>query len=244
MRLTPTCRSSGAFSPAALLLFNSEGEQELAQRFSDQESGSSLSSVKGWRPEPDSALAMSARSETARRSLRAVSWDGRTPARMSPLLVNAFLRFRAVRPNTICACSSPAMARLDLGAARRRKCGRPGPCFGRPEDGIDPNGVALAQPSRNESFSRVMMEAWMEGKPVAVHSDCLATAVAVERSGGGWAAASEEEWAGPLRFGFDRALDQPSLSAVGTSGRRYAEMRRRMGRGDGSDEYVFGRPAT
>jgi glycosyltransferase involved in cell wall biosynthesis len=53
---------------------------------------------------------------------------------------------------------------------------------------------ALFQPSRNESYSRVIMEAWLHGKPVAVHSDCLATATAVEVSRGGWLACSESQW--------------------------------------------------
>lgn len=57
------------------------------------------------------------------------------------------------------------------------------------------NCIALFQPSRNESFSRVIMEAWFYGKPVAANRDCLATAIAVGTSQGGWLAGSEVEWA-------------------------------------------------
>ncbi len=35
--------------------------------------------------------------------------------------------------------------------------------------------IALFQPSRNESYSRVVMEAWFHGKPVVVNRRCLAT---------------------------------------------------------------------
>jgi glycosyltransferase involved in cell wall biosynthesis len=53
---------------------------------------------------------------------------------------------------------------------------------------------ALLQPSVNESYSRVLMEAWREGTPVAAHSKCLATATAVQTSGGGWLAEAGPEW--------------------------------------------------
>ena len=45
----------------------------------------------------------------------------------------------------------------------------------------------LINPSTNESFSRVIFEAWIAGKPVIVHSHCLATLKALEASGyAGW----------------------------------------------------------
>ena len=56
------------------------------------------------------------------------------------------------------------------------------------------NCLALFQPSQNESYSRVIMEAWFYGRPVAAHRDCLATAMAVESSQGGWLAKTEAEW--------------------------------------------------
>ncbi len=46
--------------------------------------------------------------------------------------------------------------------------------------------VALCNPSANESFSRVIYEAWSVKKPVLVNADCVATAVAVENAAGGW----------------------------------------------------------
>jgi glycosyltransferase involved in cell wall biosynthesis len=41
------------------------------------------------------------------------------------------------------------------------------------------------QPSTNESFSIVIMEAWREGVPVLVHADCAVTSYHVKRSEGG-----------------------------------------------------------
>jgi len=54
--------------------------------------------------------------------------------------------------------------------------------------------VALFQPSDNESYSRVLMEAWRNNRPVAAHRNCLATAMAVTSARGGWLAGEESEW--------------------------------------------------
>src|SRR5262249_6311427 len=82
------------------------------------------------------------------------------------------------------------------------------------------NCRALVQPSRNESYSRTMMEAWLHAKPVVAHSECLATGRAVEASGGGWAAASEAEWA--ETFTVLEAADESMLRERGERGRAYA----------------------
>mgnify|MGYP003674848316 CR=1 FL=1 len=52
--------------------------------------------------------------------------------------------------------------------------------------------MGLFQPSNNESFSRVIYEAWFCSKPVVVSAECDATRIAVERSGGGWTCGSSE----------------------------------------------------
>jgi glycosyltransferase involved in cell wall biosynthesis len=45
--------------------------------------------------------------------------------------------------------------------------------------------IALCQPSLHESFSIVLMEAWVTGTPALVHSDCAVTREFCEVSGGG-----------------------------------------------------------
>lgn len=47
--------------------------------------------------------------------------------------------------------------------------------------------LALCQLSLNESFSIVMMESWLQRRPVLVHADCAVTRDHVEWSGGGYA---------------------------------------------------------
>lgn len=52
----------------------------------------------------------------------------------------------------------------------------------------------LVQPSTNESYSRVLMEAWQAGRPVAVNAECAATSGAVLETGAGWLASDEQSW--------------------------------------------------
>nr|QOL00462.1 GDP-mannose:cellobiosyl-diphosphopolyprenol alpha-mannosyltransferase [uncultured organism] len=81
--------------------------------------------------------------------------------------------------------------------------------------------VGLAQPSVNESYSRVIMEAWGKQKPVAVHAACLATAMAVDACRGGLSAASAEEWLDVFET-FERGPSE-ELAAMGIRGQRYAQ---------------------
>jgi glycosyltransferase involved in cell wall biosynthesis len=79
---------------------------------------------------------------------------------------------------------------------------------------------ALVQPSRNESYSRTIMEAWRQARPVVVHDECLATSRAVEVSGGGWAAGSDLQWA--EAFAEIEGADEATLRARGVRGLAYA----------------------
>jgi glycosyltransferase involved in cell wall biosynthesis len=74
------------------------------------------------------------------------------------------------------------------------------------------------QPSLYESFSIVLMEAWLQGVPAVVHPDCTVTADHARRSGGGLACASFGEFAAAL----DLLLARPDLRAtLGARGRAY-----------------------
>ena len=83
------------------------------------------------------------------------------------------------------------------------------------------NCLALLQPSQNESYSRVIMEAWFYGRPVAAHRDCLATAMAVECAQGGWLAQTETEWA-ELFLKIDQ-FEEEKLANYGVQGQAYAK---------------------
>ncbi len=83
------------------------------------------------------------------------------------------------------------------------------------------NCKVLFQPSRNESYSRVIMEAWFYDRPVAVHGECLATALAVEAANGGLQAIDVGQWA-DLFSVFGQMVETECL-AYGTTGKEYAK---------------------
>ncbi len=92
-----------------------------------------------------------------------------------PLLVDYFARYRFTHPDT------PLKLML-IGSGQTRipeRLGRDVRDLGfvTPQDKLDAYAAALAlcQPSLLESFSLVMMEAWLGGAPVLVHADCAVT---------------------------------------------------------------------
>ena len=83
------------------------------------------------------------------------------------------------------------------------------------------NCTALVNPSTNESFSRVIFESWIAGKPVVVHSQCLATLKALEASGfAGWHADDATSFSDV----FEKIENTPRevLVALGEQGNKYA----------------------
>jgi glycosyltransferase involved in cell wall biosynthesis len=82
------------------------------------------------------------------------------------------------------------------------------------------HALYLCQPSTNESFSIVLMEAWMVGTPVAVHGECAVTRHHVVKSGGGLYFSSAPDLAGVTRH----FLDNPEMARTHAElGRRYVE---------------------
>ena len=78
--------------------------------------------------------------------------------------------------------------------------------------------VALVNPSHLESFSIVVMEAWLEATPVLVAEGSEVLREHAERSGGALTFDSYESY----RTALDRILDEPALARrLGDAGRRY-----------------------
>jgi glycosyltransferase involved in cell wall biosynthesis len=78
--------------------------------------------------------------------------------------------------------------------------------------------LALCQPSINESFSIVMLEAWLAGTPVLVHADCAATRDHCVRSNGGLYFGTYDEFSGCVDF----FLREPEIGQrMGELGREY-----------------------
>ena len=80
--------------------------------------------------------------------------------------------------------------------------------------------LALCQPSTNESFSIVLMEAWLEETPVLVHSSCAVTREHVIESGGGLHFANAKEFSAVVA----KLLKEPKLwRALGEHGKEYVQ---------------------
>ncbi|MBI4320016.1 MAG: glycosyltransferase family 4 protein [Chloroflexi bacterium] len=78
----------------------------------------------------------------------------------------------------------------------------------------------LVQPSVNESFSIVLMEGWLYGKPALVHSDCAVTAGHCVRSNGGLFFRTYAEFEGCVNF----LVQRPDIrQTMGLGGRRYVQ---------------------
>lgn len=210
-----------AFRAAGLVLFISEGEQELAFR---------LFGPGIWHK--SHLIGAGIEAEGTHSPVGARSANGSHPAekfllylgrkdagKNVPLLVNAFARFRRVRPNSPLRLILAGHGHVDLNGCREFAIDL-GLVSDDEKQKLLRECSALVQPSQNESFSRVIMEAWLHGKPVAAHSQCLATAIAVQRSGGGWVAESESDWA-RLLTEIDR-LPDTTLLKLGAQGKQYA----------------------
>lgn len=88
------------------------------------------------------------------------------------------------------------------------------------QDKLDAYAAALAlcQPSLHESFSIVMMEAWLAGTPVLVHADCAVTREHCQEAHGGLWFADAAEFAAAVHC---LAHDPRLCRVLGAQGRRY-----------------------
>lgn len=208
------------------LLFNSEGEAELAARLYGPAAwakgvvvGGGVE-LGGGEPAADTAGVAAAREALARAGPRFLLYLGRRdPTKNVDLLLRAFAARRAARPDealrlVLAGPGAPAAGPLPDGAVDLGLLAEPA------KRALLAECLALVQPSCNESYSRVMMEAWASGRPVLVHRDCAATAGPVAASGGGLAAGDEADWAAALGRLAEAAPAQ--LAAWGEAGRAHA----------------------
>ncbi|HVF71486.1 MAG TPA: glycosyltransferase [Chthoniobacterales bacterium] len=209
-----------AFYRARLLFFNSEGEQELALRlFGPGIRQKSRIIGEGVEVGPLTNGTADSGNGAANNGRYLLYLGRKDPGKNVPLLLRAFGRFRAVRPNSTLKlilagtgdAGSTVPDAIDAGLVSNEH-----------KEKLLRDCVALVQPSRNESYSRAVMEAWLHGKPVAVHKRCPATAIPVKRTGGGWIADSEEDWA-RLFIEMDRTTEA-RMREAGENGKRYAEV--------------------
>lgn len=78
--------------------------------------------------------------------------------------------------------------------------------------------LATCVPSRVESFSIVLMESWLAGRPVIVNAACAVTSTFCQEAGGGLSFSEYDEFAEIVRY----LQEHPRVAArMGEQGRRY-----------------------
>ncbi len=77
------------------------------------------------------------------------------------------------------------------------------------------HALYLCQPSTNESFSIVLMEAWMVGAPVVVHGECAVTKHHILESGGGLYLSSPTDLAGVTQYFLEDPARRVEFAARG-----------------------------
>lgn len=80
--------------------------------------------------------------------------------------------------------------------------------------------LLLCQPSRNESFSLVIMESWLCGRPVLIHADCDVTKNFVLESNGGLYFDNYPEFAGCVDYITENPLEAKKM---GDNGKCYVK---------------------
>jgi glycosyltransferase involved in cell wall biosynthesis len=135
-----------------------------------------------------------------------------------PLLIEYALRYRAVRRadlTLVLAGDGPVTAPADtLGV---RDLGYLDPAA---KAAAYAAAAVICQPSVNESFSIVLMEAWLAGTPVLVHARCPVTTHHVFQAGGGLAFDDFYEFAEALDLLLE---DGERRQRLGRQGRAYVE---------------------
>lgn len=78
--------------------------------------------------------------------------------------------------------------------------------------------TALCQPSKNESFSFVIMESWLMERPVLVHRDCNVTTNFVKEANGGFYFGNYDEFAEEIEY---LLMNSEVADVLGKQGRNY-----------------------
>jgi glycosyltransferase involved in cell wall biosynthesis len=141
----------------------------------------------------------------------------RDPTKNVPLLVESFRRYKAARET---ALKLVLIGSGDMVGAGDADADLIDLGFVSPQHKTDAMAAAavLCQPSTNEAFSLVIMEAWLLGTPVLVHADCAVTVDHCQRSNGGLYFQDAAEFAACLDF----LLSRPETARrMGELGGRY-----------------------
>lgn len=206
------------FRLAKRLLFNSEGELQLANKIYGP--GILLRSTVVGEGVETPVSTSAGKLPPSLQDSRFVLYLGRRDSTKNVhVLVEAFKRFKAkhASSNTKLVLAGPGSGTWEDPATGLVDLGR---VTDSEKSALLQGCLALFQPSKNESYSRVMMEAWQHGRPVVVNAACLATSQATEQSQGGWLASTESDWA--EMFAQIESIPEEQLNQTGRRGATYA----------------------
>ncbi len=213
------------FSRVAGIIFNTNAERELAQQIYGLDNLEQRSAVVGMGFNPPDNTTVSTCLSGSNSDLDLASpyllYSGRKEqGKNLDLLIKYYSTWRQTNPENICPLvligageinflDSLPEGVIDLG-------------FVTEEDKslLFSRATLLCQPSVNESFSIVMMEAWQHSCPVLVHAQCSVTREHVVESSGGLYFANQNEFSAIL----NNILIDPTLSTnFGENGKLYVE---------------------
>ncbi len=166
------------------LLFSTRAESELAYHTLGVQNPHYTLVGYGFAPETNTGNAQRFRARYAIQQLYLL-YSGRLESGKNvPLLLEYFTRYKEQYPGPL--------ALLLTGSGDVPIPDRPDiiPLGVLPEEALPDvfaAALALCQPSLNEGFSIVIMESWLQGRPVMVHQQCAVTRDHVAWSGGGYA---------------------------------------------------------
>lgn len=215
------------FSRVAGLIFNAEPEMDLAQRLYALEDMESKSHVVGMSFDDSvaAALAFSPYEEVAKRfpsvKTQYLLYAGRKEqGKNLDLLINYYSAFRLRNPHI--ALSLVLVGSGDITFLDKLPDGVIDLGFVSEEEKalLMEHALLLCQPSVNESFSIVIMEAWLRKAPVLVHANCDVTKYHVSQSSGGLYFSNEDEFCGAVR----KICDNEDLRILlGSAGEMYVK---------------------
>ncbi|MBF0496084.1 MAG: glycosyltransferase [Deltaproteobacteria bacterium] len=204
------------------VLYNSEGEMDLGSRlYGPAVTARSFVVGEGIESSGEHDLNLTQIDGFDLRQERYILCLGwRDPTKNTHLILNAFARFKERHPTSNLNLVFAGPGDLPVGPVRDGVVDL-GLVTNPEKEALLANCLALFQPSCHESYSRVIMEAWMHKRPVAAHLECLATRQVVGRADGGWVADTEVDWA--ELFSKIDLMEGDELSARGCRGHAYAQ---------------------
>ena len=199
------------------LCFNAEAERQLAIHKLKLQHPATCVVGLGLDPVPaDTATAAKRFRHSSGIHDPFILYAGRiSPAKNVPLLIDYFCRYKEHRDTPLKLVlmggdNGETLSHPDILSIGKRS----------DKDKFDAYAAAtaLCQPSVNESFSIVLMEAWQMGTPTLVHRDCAVTHAHVLASNGGLYFDCYDVFEGAI----DVLLGQPVLrQTLGSNGQRY-----------------------